>query len=67
MRDVIFCDLHTRAMTASGRTRQTEPRNQPEEILAALRRLEGELAELKQHVVGSPEPPASPSGTARTT
>jgi voltage-gated potassium channel len=46
---------------------KTERADETEEILAALGRLEGELAELKQHVVGSPEPPASPSGTARIT
>lgn len=46
---------------------KTERGDETGEILAALGRLEGELAELKQHVLGSPEPPAGSSGTARTT
>jgi hypothetical protein len=46
---------------------KTERGDETEEILAALGRLEGDLAELKQHVLGSPEPPAASSGTARTT
>jgi hypothetical protein len=46
---------------------KTERGDETEEILAALGRLEGELAELRKHVVGPSEPPASPSGTARTT
>lgn len=57
------------ALTAAIASRfvKTERGDETEEILATLGRLEGELAELKQHVVGSPEPPASTSGTARTT
>ena len=45
---------------------KTERGDETEEILAALGRLEGELAELKQHVLGLPEPPAASSGTVRT-